>query len=276
MKLVVSKNTINSAHEPGNAVNTRRQPGSHLDHTVDAREVQYYAELADRWWDPAGPFWPLHRLNALRVRYLRGKLSSMLGKDHASAEPLSGVRLIDIGCGGGILSESMTRLGAEVTGIDVVEKNIHVARHHSWEQGLDIDYRLVAASELSASESTFDVVLNMEVVEHVADLPSFMAHTCSLVRPGGIMVIATINRTWLSYLFAILGAEYILRWLPRGTHRWWQFPKPRELEQLLRANDLRVQEKVGVKINPISKKFSLTPLDFVNYMILARKRATSA
>ncbi len=244
-----------------------------LDGTIDIREVEYYRNLANLWWDRSGPFWPLHKLNELRVQYLRTKLTTVLGIDHSSAKPFQDVQIVDIGCGGGILSESMAMLGAEVTAIDVVNKNIQVARQHCHGTGLDIDYRLSTASELRAAGDRFDVVLNMEVVEHVADLTSFMRDCCDLVRPGGVMVIATINRTLASYLFAILGAEYVLRWLPKGTHRWRQFPKPAELKSLLARDRLEVVEKIGVKVNPFTKQFSLSRSDLVNYMLIAHKGA---
>ncbi len=244
-----------------------------LDGTIDLREVEYYRNLAKLWWDRSGPFWPLHKLNELRVQYLQMTLSTILGSDASYAKPLQGVRVVDIGCGGGILSESMAMLGAEVTAIDVVDNNIQVARQHCRETGFDIDYRLSTASELRAAGTKFDAVLNMEVVEHVADLPSFLNDCCDLVRPGGVMVIATINRTLVSYLFAILGAEYVLRWLPKGTHRWRQFRKPTELARLMAADGLELAEKVGVKVNPFTRRFSLTRSDLVNYMLVAQKSA---
>ena len=237
------------------------------DGTVDREEVEFYAGLADRWWDRSGPFWPLHRLNELRVEYLQTKLASPTVQN----PPLAGMRIVDIGCGGGILAESMAKLGAELSAIDVVEKNIEAARYHSKKQGLDIDYRLATASALVDAGETFDVVLNMEVVEHVADLPAFIADCAKLVRPGGLMVVATINRNWLSYLCAIVAAEYVLGWLPRGTHKWAQFRTPAELALLLAANGLTIEDKVGVKVNPFTREFSITRLDWVNFMLTARK-----
>ena len=242
-----------------------------IDNTVNAEEVQFYQALADKWWDRDGPFWPLHRLNELRVCYLRERLAPLLRRSRSRLPFSFAVKMVDIGCGGGILSESMARLGAQVTAIDVVDKNIEAARQHSRGSGLAVDYRLATVSDLRESGKFFDVVLNMEVVEHVADLPLFMKDCCRLVRPGGIMVVATINRTLLSYLIAILGAEYMLRWLPRGTHRWRQFRKPTELTQLLAAGGLHVADKVGVRVNPVTKRFATTKLDPVNYMLIALK-----
>ena len=179
--------------------------------------------------------------------------------------------MLDIGCGGGILSEAMARLGARVVGIDVVERNIAIARLHAETSGVAVEYRHVAAETLAGQGERYDVVLNMEVVEHVADLPGFLQAGGQLVRPGGLMVIATLNRTALSWLFAIIGAEYILRWLPRGTHRWRRFPKPRELERLLARDGLRVTARTGVRVNPFTRCFRLTRLMAVNYMLVAEK-----
>lgn len=253
-------------------MNTAHQAKARFtDDTVDHREVQFYAGLADRWWDRTGPFWPLHRLNELRVDYLKNRLAPSQ-ESKQRKDPLAGISMVDIGCGGGILAESMARLGADITAIDVVEKNIEAARYHSKAQGLEVDYRLTTASALREAGETFDVVLNMEVVEHVADLPAFIDDCSSLVDPNGTMVVATINRSLLSYLFAIVAAEYILRWLPRGTHRWTQFRRPTELTRLLAANGLDVVDKVGVKVNPFTKEFCITQIDWVNYMLIARKR----
>lgn len=239
--------------------------------SIDPAEVAYYERLAETWWDRQGPFWPLHRLNALRVEYLREQLCRHFGRDAQTPKPLDGLRVLDVGCGGGILSEAMARLGARVVGIDVVERNITIARLHAEHSGVPVDYRYVAAETLAGQGESYDVVLNMEVVEHVADLPGFLQAGDQLVRPGGLMVIATLNRTVLSFLFAILGAEYILRWLPRGTHRWRRFPKPRELERLLARDGLRVTARTGVRVNPFTRRFRLTRLMAVNYMLVAEK-----
>ena len=190
--------------------------------------------------------------------------------------PLAGITLLDVGCGGGILSETMAKLGANVDGIDVVERNIAVARRHADGSGLPLRYERITAEALVARGSRYDAVLNMEVVEHVADLPGFM-HACSaLVKPSGLMFLATINRTLLSYLFAIVGAEYVLRWLPRGTHRWRQFPKPRELEELLARDNFRITARTGVRVNPLTHRFSLTPHMTVNYMLVAQRADSGA
>ena len=241
------------------------------DATVDPRETEYYQRMADFWWDRDGPFWPLHGLNALRVDWIRERLCELSGRDPRGEAPLAGLRVLDIGCGGGILSESMARLGARVTGIDVVGKNIGIASLHAAGAGLDIDYRLITASDLARAGERFDVVLNMEVVEHVADLPAFMSACCTLVAPGGVQFVATINRTPRSWLLAILGAEYVLRLLPRGTHRWRAFRRPAEVEALLQAGGLRTRVRSGVRLNPFARRFGLTASLAVNYMLMAQR-----
>ncbi len=243
---------------------------------VDPREVAYYERLALTWWDRSGPFWPLHRLNELRTQYLRSALARAFGRDPRDGRPLAGLRILDVGCGGGILSEAMARLGARVRGIDVVRKNVEVARLHARGAGLTIGYDVTTAAALRERGDTYDVVLNMEVVEHVPDVPTFMEDCIRLVRPGGAMAVATINRTFLSWLFAIVGAEYVLRWLPRGTHRWRQFVTPGELVGLLEAETFAVTEQTGVRVNPFNRHFALTELMAVNYMLVARNRNREA
>ena len=245
------------------------------DRTVDPREVEFYSSMAATWWDRTGPFWPLHTLNELRISYIRDRLCAHFGRDAGSELPLDGLSVIDVGCGGGILAESMARLGARVTGIDVVEKNIVVARLHAAESGLDIDYRQVPASEIAAAGQQYDVVLNMEVVEHVADLNAFMNDCNRLVANGGAMFVATINRTWLAWLFAIVGAEYVLRWLPRGTHRWRLFRKPAEIRALLRQGGLEVFDSVGVAANPFARTLRQVRSTQVNYMMFCLRTGST-
>ena len=237
--------------------------------TIDPTEVAYYDRLADQWWDLQGKFWPLHRLNQLRVEYLKREICLHFGLCPDSGQPLSGLSVLDIGCGGGILAESMARLGATVHGIDVVEKSINVAHRHSQLSQLSIDYELIDVAKLADSGKKYDVVLNMEVVEHVSELPLFMSQCSRLLSDNGIMFVATLNRNPVSWLFAILGAEYILGWLPRGTHSWRKFVKPTELESLLARDNLAIKQIVGVKINPLNRKFSLNNRPFVNYMLTA-------
>ena len=239
--------------------------------SVDPREVKYYTRFADLWWDKTGPFWPLHRLNEVRVPFILAEIRANLRLDPGLERPLDGVRILDIGCGGGILSESMAALGASVTGIDVVEKNIAVARLHAESSGLDIRFLEVTAEALAASGEQYDVVLNMEVVEHVADVEGFMRACCALVRPGGMMFVATINRTLAAMLIAIIGAEHVLRWMPKGTHRWDWFQKPEEIDRMLQAGGLAIRRMTGVGVNPLTKTLFLTRLDRVNYMLSALK-----
>ncbi len=241
------------------------------DSTVDAYEVDHYSALAETWWDTTGPFWPLHTLNALRVDYIRDRLCERMGRDAAVDVPLTGLRVLDVGCGGGILSESMARLGAAVTGIDVVEKNIGIARAHAGASGVDVTYRQQTASALAAEGAAYDVVLNMEVVEHVADLDAFMADCCALVRPGGTMFVATINRNPLAGFVAIFGAEYVLRWLPKGTHRYRMLRKPAEIVSRLEQGGLEVAGMTGVRVNPLNRSMALTRSTAINYMLVAHR-----
>lgn len=238
--------------------------------SVDPDEIAYFERLAHRWWDTQGPFWPLHRLNAFRVQYLCDRIGKAFPGDRAGERPLAGLRLLDIGCGGGILSESMARLGAQVVGADVVEKNLRVARLHAEQSGLAIDYRLAAAEDLAPTGEVFDAVLNMEVVEHVDCLPDFLAACGKLVRPGGLMVVSTINRTWAAALIAIVGAEYVLGWLPRGTHHYRKLVKPSEVESGL-GPDFRTIDRTGVRVNPFNRAFSYTRWMGVNYMLAAQR-----
>ena len=240
--------------------------------TIDPAEVEYYTGLAELWWDESGKFWPLHRLNRLRSVYLRQLICRHFGRDAEAEAPLAGLSVIDIGCGGGILSESMAALGADVTGIDVVPRSLQVARLHAASRDFDIDYQEVTVERMAQSGMKYDVVLNMEVVEHVLELPSFMQQCADLVKPDGILFLATINRNFLSWVIAIVGAEYILRWLPRGTHRWSKFVKPAELESMLAGSGLHVNAITGVKINPFNRHFTLTPNTRVNYMLAATYR----
>ena len=241
------------------------------DTTINPDELAFYESLSAFWWDKAGPFWPLHRLNKLRVAWIIKQACKHFSFNPGAPRPLGGLRALDIGCGGGILSESLARLGAEVTGIDVVEKNIHIASLHAQSQGLAIDYQHRTAESMAESGETFDLVFNMEVVEHVADLPAFMSSCNRLTAPGSLMFVATINRTWLAWLFAIVGAEYVLRWLPKGTHRYGDFRRPSEVEQLLASGGLSVRARSGVAVNPLTRQFRLTKSTGVNYMLAASR-----
>ena len=242
--------------------------------SVDVRELAHYQKLADTWWDPTGPFWPLHTLNNLRIEWIVREIrQSMPGRDQTTL-PLNGLSVLDVGCGGGILSESLAQLGATVLGIDVVEKNIQVARKHAAAAELDIDYQLTTAEALKDSGQRFDVVFNMEVVEHVADLGSFMSACNALVKPDGATFIATINRNWLAWLIAIVGAEIILRWLPRGTHHYHMLRQPSEINRFLKQDQFLVQNTAGVAVNPMNRTMKITRMLWVNYMLHATRQAS--
>ena len=239
--------------------------------TVDPAEAARFEKLANLWWDASGPFWPLHAMNALRAGYIRDLSIRRLGWVGSAEKPLRGLRVLDIGCGGGLLSEALAHWGAQVHGVDMVERNIRIAGRHAQAQGLDIRYECGTVEQLAQRQLMYDLVLNMEVVEHVADLPLFMRGCASLVRPGGIMFVATLNRTLASFLAAIVGAEYMLRWLPRGTHQWRKFPRPDEIERLLKDDGLSVVERTGVTVNPFTRRFRLTSYLGVNYLLVAVK-----
>ena len=239
--------------------------------TVDDAEIAKFERLAAQWWDPHGKFRPLHKLNPLRIGYIKDQLCLCFGRDAKSANALKGLRLLDIGCGGGLLCEPMARLGAEVIGVDPSPVNIEVAGLHAHQSGLTIDYRTGTAEDLAAAGETFDVVLNMEVVEHVADVEAFITACAAMVRPGGLMVVATINRTLKALGLAIIGVEYILRWLPRGTHRYDKLVRPEELASALTAGGLQLLDETGAAYNPLTDRWSLSPDMDVNYMILAER-----
>ncbi len=242
-----------------------RTPG---DTSVDPAEIAKFAAMADAWWDPEGKFRPLHRLNPTRLSYIRDSAAARFGRDPMGPKPLAGLHLIDIGCGGGLLCEPLTRLGAKVTGIDAGERNIAIAQRHAGQSELEIDYRQATAEALAAAGERFDIVLSMEVVEHVSDPAGFMAACARLVAPGGLLIVATLNRTAKSFAFAIVGAEYLLRWLPRGTHDWRRFMRPSELAALVRPQGLTLAEAVGVVYSPLADKWRLAKEDLdVNYML---------
>lgn len=243
------------------------------DTTIDPAEVAKFEAMAAEWWDPNGKFRPLHMLNPCRLDYITRQIAAEFDRDLAADRPFQGLRLLDIGCGGGLLSEPMARLGAEVVGADAAAGNIPVARIHAEAQGLDIDYRHTTAEALAAAGEAFDVVLNMEVVEHVADPAAYLAACRDLLRPGGLMVCSTLNRTARSFALAIVGAEYVLRWLPRGTHDWSRFIKPDELFGLLRAAGLDPVDRTGFVFNPLAQRWHLSPRDLsVNYVTASVRR----
>ncbi|PNQ96953.1 bifunctional 3-demethylubiquinol 3-O-methyltransferase/2-polyprenyl-6-hydroxyphenol methylase (plasmid) [Azospirillum argentinense] len=235
--------------------------------TVDPQDIARFSAIAAEWWDPTGKFRPLHRLNPLRLAYIRDTLCRRFGRDPLAAEPLKGLRIVDIGCGGGLLSEPMARMGATVVGVDAAERNVRTAAAHAAETGTPVDYRATTAEALAASGERFDAVLAMEVIEHVADVPLFVKSCAALTAPGGALFLATLNRTPKSFALAIVGAEYILRWLPRGTHNWRQFLRPGELAAAVRAEGMAIRDLTGITYNPLSDEFRLNPRDLeVNYM----------
>jgi len=241
--------------------------------TIDAAEVARFAALADTWWDPAGQMGMLHKLNPVRIGFIKDAACRRFGRDGKRIDCLAGLRVLDIGCGGGILSEPMARLGAAVVGADPAEANVEAARVHAAREGLAIDYRSTTAEALADQGERFDVVLAMEVVEHVADLNLFVGRCAEMVKPGGLMVVATLNRTIKSFALAIVGAEYVLRWLPRGTHQWDKFVTPNELEIALEKSGLTVTEETGVIYNLLADRWQLSTDMDVNYMVAAEKAA---
>jgi 2-polyprenyl-6-hydroxyphenyl methylase/3-demethylubiquinone-9 3-methyltransferase len=242
--------------------------------SIDAAEVIRFSALADDWWDPHGPMAPLHKLNPLRLGYIRDKTAARFDRDVKKLDCLKGLRILDIGCGAGILSEPLARLGAEMVGADPSGANIAVASAHAQESGVAVDYRATTAEDLAAQAERFDLVLAMEVVEHVVNVGDFVATCASMVKPGGLMIAATLNRTLKSFALAIVGAEYILRWLPRGTHQWDKFVTPRELETAIERSGLNVIAERGVVYNPFADRWQLSADMDVNYMLVAEKAAT--
>jgi 2-polyprenyl-6-hydroxyphenyl methylase/3-demethylubiquinone-9 3-methyltransferase len=239
--------------------------------TVDEAEVAQFARLADEWWDPHGSMAALHKFNPVRLAYIRDQACARFKRDAKRLDSLAGLRMLDIGCGGGILSEPLARLGAAMVGADPSERNIAAARAHAERSGLAIDYRRTTAEELVDAGERFDVVVAMEVVEHVADVGLFVARCASMVKPGGLMIVATLNRTIKAFALAIVGAEYVLRWLPRGTHQWEKFVTPNELEIALVKSGLEPIAETGVIYNLLADRWQLSTDMDVNYMLVAER-----
>ncbi len=240
--------------------------------SVDQAEIAKFSALASEWWDPNGKFRPLHQFNPVRLAFIRDHAADHFGRDRASLHPFQGKTLLDIGCGGGLLSEPMARLGFDVLGIDASEKNIAIASAHSRESGLPLTYRATTAEALALEKSKFDLILNMEVVEHVADLSAFLKSCATLLAPGGLMIVATLNRTLKSLALAKIGAEYVLRWLPPGTHDWNRFVRPDELDAQLQAAGLFVNQLQGVAFDPLRWEWRLARDTDVNYMVTAARK----
>jgi len=239
--------------------------------TLDEAEVARFAALAHEWWNPRGKFRPLHALNPTRLSFIRDQVCTHFGRGDRTIRPFEGLTIADIGCGGGLLCEPMSRLGARVTGLDPAQDSIKAAHAHASAQGLDIDYRAERAEDMAARGTKFDIVIAMEVVEHVPDVPAFIKVAASLVTPGGLLLLSTINRTVKSYALAIVGAEFVLRWVPVGTHRWDRFVMPDELAAACRHASLTESARKGMVFNPITSSWHLSEDTDVNYLMAATR-----
>ncbi len=239
--------------------------------SVDQAEVERFSRMAAGWWDPRGPMAALHKFNPVRLGYIRDHAAERFARDPRKLDCLKGLRMLDIGCGAGILSEPLARLGAQMVGADPSQENIAAASAHARESGLAIDYRATTAEDLAAAKERFDVVLAMEVVEHVVDVDEFVTSCASMVKPGGLMIAATLNRTLKSFALAIVGAEYVLRWVPRGTHQWDKFVTPVELETAFENAGLRVTAERGVIYNLLADRWQLSSDMDVNYMLVGQR-----
>ena len=251
-------------------VNTKTRAAS-----VDVAEVERFSRHAPDWWDARGPMAVLHKFNPVRLGYIRDKAAARFERDPKKLDCLKGLRMLDIGCGGGVLSEPLARLGAQMVGADPSEENIAAASAHAQESGVAVDYRATTAEDLASGHERFDVVLAMEVVEHVTDVKAFVATCASMVKPGGLMIAATLNRTLKSFALAIVGAEYVLRWLPRGTHQWDKFVTPNELEIAFERAGLDVIGERGVIYNLLADRWQLSSDMDVNYMLVAARAGKS-
>ncbi|HEX6113374.1 MAG TPA: bifunctional 2-polyprenyl-6-hydroxyphenol methylase/3-demethylubiquinol 3-O-methyltransferase UbiG [Geminicoccaceae bacterium] len=238
---------------------------------ADPAELERFADLAEHWWDASGPLAPLHKLNPVRLGYIRDRICARAGRDPLGEHPLAGLAALDVGCGGGLLCEPLARLGATVTGIDPAPASIEAAVRHARASGLAIDYRVAAAQQLLTEGRRFDLVCAMEVVEHVADQEGFLQACAALVRPGGGLVLATLNRTFRAFALGIVAAEYVLGWLPRGTHSWQRFVRPSEAARALRRAGLNIEDLTGVVYDPLRDRFRLSRDAAVNYMLFATR-----
>lgn len=241
---------------------------------IDAAEVDQFARQADDWWDTKGPFRPLHQIGPIRLEFIRDAAKQHFAISKQGLKPLAGLNVLDIGCGGGLISEPLARLGADVTGIDPAPENIETAADHAAKQGLNIAYKAVTAEQVADTGAAFDLVTCLEVIEHVPDPKQFVSTIGSLVRPGGMLIMSTINRTPKAFALAIVGAEYVLRWVPAGTHQWDKFVRPDELHRYFTAAGLGETELRGVVYHPLKDRWSLSSDTDVNYMIAATKPAS--
>jgi 2-polyprenyl-6-hydroxyphenyl methylase / 3-demethylubiquinone-9 3-methyltransferase len=247
--------------------------GQDSDPTLDADEVRRFSRIAAEWWDPLGKFRPLHQIGPPRLSFIRNAAIAHFGGDSAGLKPLAGLTALDIGCGGGLVAEPLARMGANVTGIDPSERNIAIAKAHAEPQGIVIDYRAVRVEDLVAAGKTYDIVACLEVVEHVPDVEKFIAECAALVRPGGLAIFSTLNRTFKSWALAIIGAEYVLGWLPRGTHQWDRFVTPDEMTKHAIAAGLAAPRFEGITYSPLKDIWSLAPDTDVNYLASMSKPA---
>ena len=241
--------------------------------SLDPSEVEKFSKMAAEWWNPKGKFGVLHVFNPVRLQFIKEQVCARMGRDPLERRPFEGLRLLDIGCGGGLLTEPMARLGANIVGVDPSEKNIKTASVHAGEMELGIDYRVGTAEDLAGAGEQFDVILNMEVIEHVSDPRAFAGTCCAMLKPGGLMFVATLNRTLKSFGLAIIGAEYILGWLPKGTHQWEKFITPEELKGWLGENGVAVRQETGVVYRPLSREWRVSRDMDVNYMVVGEKGA---
>ena len=237
--------------------------------SVNKKEIEKFSKMAAEWWDPSGKFKPLHKFNPIRIRYIKENIINSF-KLRSKKKPLEKINILDIGCGGGLLSEPMTRLGANVTGIDASSKNINIAKLHAKKNKLKINY-LCSSPEKLKIQKKFDVILNMEIIEHVEDINFFINSCSKLLKKNGLMFVATLNKTFKSYLFAIIGAEYVLRWLPIGTHDWEKFVKPEDLKKILNKNNLKLEKLDGMNFNIISDEWSVSSDTSINYIVKSIK-----
>jgi len=237
--------------------------------TVNKKEIEKFSKIADEWWDPNGKFKPLHKFNPIRIKYIKHNIIKNF-KLNSKNTPLKNIDILDIGCGGGLLAEPMCRLGAKVVGIDASQKNINVAKFHAKKNKLNINY-ICASPEILKINKKFDVILNMEIIEHVDDINFFIKKSSELLKKNGLMFIATINKTLKSYVFAIIGAEYILKWLPRGTHDWDKFVKPEDLIKISKSNNLRLEKLNGMEFNLLTNEWNITSDNSINYITKFKK-----
>ena len=243
--------------------------------SIDSAEIERFSRMAATWWDPKGPMSALHKFNPVRLAYIRDQAAAVFDRDPKKLDCLKGLRILDIGCGAGILSEPLARLGASMVGADPAEENIEAAKTHAEATGVDVDYRATTAEALADAGEQFDIVLAMEVVEHVVDVKGFVATCASMVKPGGLMFAATLNRTLKSFALAIVGAEYVLRWVPRGTHQWDKFVSPQELETAFEKAGIDVIGERGVIYNPLADQWRLSSDMDVNYMLVGKNTPSS-